>query len=156
MPSFKCGPFIRTSRYCLGLSDTVRRYFGLYLPSAYATRYRFHTVCVRLGYNITMPWHRNFMFGWWDILTISRSSLNMKVIDMVPTWTGKTGDHFPVREIYYDWKGREFYQNTYCLATYCHLSCQKKIILEKSGKFYQLVIVKTLQIWYHTLHKKEL
>ena len=68
---------------------------------------------------------------------------------MVPTGTGnqgkpgKMGRHFPVRELY-----SKYWKN------------QKKLywkIEKNTGKVREIcqqVIVKTLQIWYHTLNKK--
>ena len=56
---------------------------------------------------------------------------------MVPTWTEKMGEHFPVRE-----KSGNFYQNTGKLKKYTG----------KVREICQPVIVKTLQIWYHTLN----
>ena len=37
-------------------------------------------LCVCLGYNFWMSWHRNFIWVWYYILTISRSSSSIKVI----------------------------------------------------------------------------
>ena len=61
---------------------------------------------------------------------------------MVPTWTGKMGEYFPVRE-----KSGNFAKTGKVLPK----------ILEKSEnarEICQPVIVKTLQIWYHTVGKK--
>ena len=83
---------------------------------------------------------------------------------MVPTGTGnrgkpgKMGRHFPVREKSGNFvktgKVREFYSK--------YWKNWKKLfwkIEKNTGKVREIcqpVIVKTLQIWYHTLNKKEL
>ena len=83
---------------------------------------------------------------------------------MVPTGTGnqgkpgKMGRHFPVREKSWNFvktgKVREFYSK--------YWKNQKKLywkIEKKTGKVREICkpeIVKTLQIWYQTLNKKEL
>ena len=76
---------------------------------------------------------------------------------MVPTGTGnqgkpgKMGRHFPVREFCQDWKSRNFTQNT---GKFKKLYWKIEKNTGKVGQICQPVIVKTLQIWYHTLNKK--
>ena len=78
---------------------------------------------------------------------------------MVPTRTGKQGKpgemrrHFSVREFCQDGKVRKFYSKYWKNQKKLYWKIEKKI-LEKSGKVVKPVIVKTLQIWYHTLNKK--
>ena len=69
---------------------------------------------------------------------------------MVPTGTGnqgkpgKMGRHFPVREFVKTGKVREFYSKYWKIE-------------KNTGKVREIcqpVIVKTLQIWYHTLNKR--
>ena len=65
-----------------------------------------------------------------------------RCINMIPTRTGKTGEHFPVREsqvILLRLEKREFFPKYW-----------------KSRGFLSASKVKSQQIWYHTLNKKEL
>ena len=76
---------------------------------------------------------------------------------MVPTGTGKMGRHFPVMEKSGNFvktgKVREFYSE--------YWRNQKKLYWKternawKVREIYQPVIIKALQIWYHTLNKEK-
>ena len=74
---------------------------------------------------------------------------------MVPTATGRMGRHFPVREKSGNFvktgKVREFYSKYWANQKKIYWKTEK--ILEVR-EICQAVIVKTLQIWYHTLNKK--
>ena len=83
---------------------------------------------------------------------------------MVPTGTGnqgkpgKMGRHFPVREKSGNFvktgKIREFYLKCWKNQKKLHWKIERNT--GKVREICQPVILKTLQIWYHTLDKKEL
>ena len=74
---------------------------------------------------------------------------------MVPTGTGNQGKpgkmrrHFPVREFSQDWRSQGI-----LLKILEKLYWKIEMDTGKVREICQLVIVKTLQIWYHTLNKK--
>ena len=82
--------------------------------------------------------------------------------DIVPTGTGnqgkpgKMGRHFPVREKSGNFvqcgKVWEFYSKYWKIGKKYTAKIEKNT--GKAREIYQPVIVKTLQIWYHTLNKK--
>ena len=81
-------------------------------------------------------------------------------LTMVPTGTGnqgkpgKMGRHFPVREFCQDWKSQGILLKILGKLGKIYWKIEK--ITGKVREIYQPVIVKTLQIWYHTLNKNEL